>query len=1093
MAKAYDFKARASRLQDIKQDEAHKNLRKAAELFVSIGKADLAAECFIDLGDFKKAGRIYFLKGGTCDMKKAGECFRSARCYQLAAESYAEGNHIAECLAACLEGDLLDKGLQYILGWKGDTSVNSEYLNWNAELVKVAHNFLEKCAIEFHARKDMHAMMKFVRAFDSIVSTRKFLRSVDCLEELLKLEDESGNFLEAAEIADELGNTPLQADLLFKAGQFKESSILLLWHVFANSLWNPSSGGWPLKLFSHKDDLLLKSKLIAAKEDGIFSELVDTEVKLLSHKNNKISSLWQYFGDSAQHQSLRGQFISVRKILDVHFDSEASSYVWGDELPVDLEKESLQRILFDQKSPATLFHFWKHLSTLIVQCCKSIQDIDSKTFDDMGVVEFCLNFFGVRRQSTRYRLLIPDAQWVKNLNVPGSFSKCGKFNFVDKSGLVLAVRKYWEAELVSTSLKVLETLQILHDFSVNSSRSVFRQSMCLIYMYKVTGFLHECNYSYCKINEGEKLREYCQLSHRFIFNVFPRDWRHSMVRNMICLRQNQDAQDLLSGIISQTIRTRSPLTYRQIGKVLMIFLGSDREFSGRFLEDEAWKDVFEILRQTRKSDALCEYLQVNLTSGRGNNQDRISAIIKFLIALEDSYRHYGKVTNDHISLGCFIYVIDRLVILSSGFQELFFTMKSSFTEWILHEQPDTYECSFTLLTDSHFSVQHAYDYVIKIITWLLFSRRDVEEWIRICNFNPYSYPRLLCLRLVVLLVLICLNSGNYFHFLKQILDNNDIRHLLPRKFYDLCYAATCNGILDLSMVAKALETIGDPLVIVSFTESRPQITAPAAIFIGMAKNLKKDDILDLLFPRGTMDQSQGVSVLVPTAETAEILGEPSLVGESSSGNSITVKSSAIPHIGNKESSIDMDYNDTVFDWVCFKEIYDHLRSGRILNKEMFTRLDFEEKVEESINSVTAAVALSSANERLSDGDINLTDEMDKFLEDLHELSSAFGSRNEELEENGKHIEQLLGKLLSRRPLLESYFNELLAVDEPVDWEFETDEKSENQDEISRESDSKDDCNIPGHETESDDKKLATGKGDGEGMANTEAEKGSHDD
>ena len=44
---------------------------------------------------------------------------------------------------------------------------------------------------------DVNNMMHFVKAFKSINEARKFLKSKSCLDELLKLELEAGNFIEA--------------------------------------------------------------------------------------------------------------------------------------------------------------------------------------------------------------------------------------------------------------------------------------------------------------------------------------------------------------------------------------------------------------------------------------------------------------------------------------------------------------------------------------------------------------------------------------------------------------------------------------------------------------------------------------------------------------------------------------------------------------------------------------------------------------------------------------------------------------------------------------------------------------------------------
>ena len=56
MAKASGLKAMADYMRTSKPEEANSVLREAAEIFEAIGKADIAARCFADLGEYEKAG-----------------------------------------------------------------------------------------------------------------------------------------------------------------------------------------------------------------------------------------------------------------------------------------------------------------------------------------------------------------------------------------------------------------------------------------------------------------------------------------------------------------------------------------------------------------------------------------------------------------------------------------------------------------------------------------------------------------------------------------------------------------------------------------------------------------------------------------------------------------------------------------------------------------------------------------------------------------------------------------------------------------------------------------------------------------------------
>lgn len=58
-AKASGLKAAADRMRDSNPKVACTFLREAAEIFDSIGKAELAAICYYDLGEFERAGMNY--------------------------------------------------------------------------------------------------------------------------------------------------------------------------------------------------------------------------------------------------------------------------------------------------------------------------------------------------------------------------------------------------------------------------------------------------------------------------------------------------------------------------------------------------------------------------------------------------------------------------------------------------------------------------------------------------------------------------------------------------------------------------------------------------------------------------------------------------------------------------------------------------------------------------------------------------------------------------------------------------------------------------------------------------------------------------
>ncbi|KAL2923663.1 TPR and ankyrin repeat-containing protein 1 [Bienertia sinuspersici] len=106
--------------------------------------------------------------------------------------------------------------------------------------------FLHKCALVSHKQQDKQAMMKYVKDFSSLKSMRIFLKELGCFDELVELELENGNHLEAAKFARHMGNILREADILEQASSFADACQLYLAFVFASSLWADGNKGWPL-------------------------------------------------------------------------------------------------------------------------------------------------------------------------------------------------------------------------------------------------------------------------------------------------------------------------------------------------------------------------------------------------------------------------------------------------------------------------------------------------------------------------------------------------------------------------------------------------------------------------------------------------------------------------------------------------------------------------------------------------------------------------------------------------------------------------------------------------------------------------------
>ncbi|GAY56594.1 hypothetical protein CUMW_173100 [Citrus unshiu] len=607
--------------------EANVYLREAAKIFEAIGKADSAAKCFYDLGEYERAGRIYMERCEKPELKNAGECFSLAGCYELAADVYARGNFFSECLAVCSKGKLFDIGLQYINYWKQQADTDVGLVGRSKDINKIEQDFLQSCALHYHGLNDNKSMMKFVKAFHSVDLMRNFLKSKSCFDELLVLEEESGNFMDAVKIAKLRGDILRTADLLQKAGNFKEACNLTLNYVLSNSLWSPGSKGWPLKQFTQKKELLDKAKSLAKNDSEQFYEFVCTEADILSDHQSDLLILNQQLNASKKHQSNSGETISVRKILNFHLKTNSSKYVWEDELVLDLKAHSEETICRNGVTVQTLVYFWDCWKDNIVNVLQYLGCLKSQHFNDFrSYGDFCLNYLGVWKQynnlNTTYLLLNSDADWVRELD-----NKSGKLTSINVHQLVEAARSYWNSELLSVGMSVLGNLEALYKQSSKNSPSMSWQVPCLAYMYEVAKFLLSSKYLNLQYHAKGLHKFVDQSTEHFFDFIFPPDWRESMTKNMIFLRGTELYRNIIKEIIFKNIGLKINLSHRLIGSTVVMILGTGklsndvyervaRRFDGNspwkeFVKSLSWNMGFESCQGSasyRNSDELEEFL-----------------------------------------------------------------------------------------------------------------------------------------------------------------------------------------------------------------------------------------------------------------------------------------------------------------------------------------------------------------------------------------------------------------------------------------------------------------------------------------------------
>lgn len=744
-------------------------------------------------------------------------------------------------------GELLELGLQFVQNCKQNAPTGLERVKETHELTIIEQELLERCARYYHDRKDNESMMRYVSSFQSIDLRRAFLKSLNCLDELLLLEEEQGNFLEASEIAEHKGDLLRKSNLLEKSGNFKEASEVILWYVLVESLWAPGSKGWPLKQFSQKDELLTKAKSYAKNHSDLFHTSVCMEVNVLSNQESSLLGMSEYLSIFQSRKSLSGEILTSWRMLDYHLNTMPAKFEWNDLLVNNLMKNSEVRIYQNRVSIETLVYFWNHWKQNILKVIDYLwgyglyNGTEYKSYE-----EFCLNYFGVRKyhgsEGSFYAVVNSNANWVKNvgsslLRVNGYMVRVGARQFFQ------VALDYWLSELLRVGIEVLVTLKSLHEHSVESKFSLFSQSMCLIHVFEIVKFLQDYNFPNCKKSDTWTMKKYHEQSTVHLFgNIFHLDCRNSITEDMVSLRGTKICMDILEeAILGNIVVTNRRPSYGQMGRVVMMILASGkqtfdvfdkimRSFDGKLL----WRKLFETLSENTRP--------ISDFSGTSNGN---LLVYIFKDVMVDTYFADWRTERDYISPACFLYLLERLLILAAKCRGCFFTTRSSCVEWLIYEDWSV-DSTARLENDLDLTLAMGdiYDFMAVRAQELLLNKHDTMQWISMNNLEGFHH--VLFFRLVVLLCLICVNSGKHFDILFKLLDRSDVRSELPQAFLDALQRIRECYIID--ALAEALAKFDNPLVIVSSTENFSKSKYSNAIFLDVNVKKCREDILRELFP-----------------------------------------------------------------------------------------------------------------------------------------------------------------------------------------------------------------------------------------------------
>ncbi|KAJ6726124.1 MAMMARY TURMOR VIRUS RECEPTOR-like protein 1 2 MTVR1 2 [Salix purpurea] len=957
LSKAAGLKAAADRMHSSNPEMASVARRQAAEIFESIGKAEYAAECFYMLKEYDRAG-------------------------------------VLQSLLSCTFGFLMFMLVMTIACVPLQLKyMQKAVISPSACLHVPMENSLTRACIIYNTGNNTGLQIKDAEKW--IRLNKSFWRA-GALMSFLLLEVESGNFLEAAGIAKQKGELVHEADLLGKGGHFKEASLLILWFVFANSLWSTGSKGWPLKQFLQKEELLTKAKLLAKDVSDQFYEFVHTEAEILLNSQHSLLEIHQSLDSSRRHSSIRGEILSARKILDMHLHLNTSKYWWENDVVSDLARLSERNFLNNQVSAETLVYFWNFWKDKIVNifkflACPEMQGVTE--YRDFG--EFCLNYMGVKKEfknlNAIYFLMNSDAQWLRD--IPRKFIRReGSLVSVDVHQFVSAAQSYWRLELLSVGMNVLTNLEALYNLSVRNSLSLFCQSRSLVHIYEVAKFLLNCQFLSSQHNDIKALRKFTRLATESFYDcIYPRDWRESLKENMISLRRNGICRNLLKEVIFENVSSKNKLSYAQLGRITLMILGSGEMLC------EPYEKKADGLEWNSSWKAFIEDLCRNV------NEE--SYMQKLHEALVDTYNANWRI-RDYILPGCFLYMLERQLILLSYFQGNFLTTKSSFVEWLIYQEGHGSPSFESLMGNAPPSLARNLAFIVDVVQHFLYNDKDMMDWIRVTENVKVmkDYHAVVVLRLVVIICLVYLNFGWCADLLSNLLGRINITKQLPRQFYDAIQKRRKYNFLNLNLnvVAEAFSKIDNPLV----SES-------------------KDNVLRILFPKtdataqvhtGAIEANTRSSFKRIVSQGIEDPGKipelPSNVGDVANWNS---------RCGKKDEDKPPLRHDRLWEICEALKFQNHGIDER-------TNIACDPTFKVDINRITcllkAAIDGCFQNNPPSGDKKNLLEEASIMLDEMRQLNAALEMREPELESDFSTIGELLEKLLSRRPRMELFLNQI---------------------------------------------------------------------
>ncbi|XP_071702054.1 uncharacterized protein [Rutidosis leptorrhynchoides] len=687
--------------------------------------------------------------------------------------------------------------------------------------------------IYFYKKNDMAVNVECVKTINEIKEIEKdvvdlmcsFLTLKNRLNELRLLKEVCGDFVEALKSTNEDDYS-------------LEATLRRLWYVMFGSLWDHGEKAWPLKDFTQKDELLRDvNSYVNHHPDSQESALMRTEVSILSGVEISLPQMSKCLRETRNKTSVRSHFLISRQLLDSHL------LLPNEDWTITHLEAELSKDVVCLEGFSYFWIYWKELIWELIKWKFTWRHYDITWHDyecSMNVYDgFISNYFGVRNYYYRYGnnlVLDAEAQWVKETNP--ILARDGYFNLIHEREFSSAVSQYWCSELLVVAEKVFEKLESLRVYATENNFPVHLQRKILTSLYQLTKSLQKCKIPYSRKQARSIVNKYIRpCVEQFLTKAFHIDWRISHAKEMIFLRGTETCRDMLKEAVNTDRKYRRGSTRWQIGRIAMIFMGSNlTKLNGntknRIIHwySPNWRDLF-----------------MRLTNGDSSTSKNWNIAVSLHSVVKETFSAGFGRANVEMSPACFLYFLERILILSFCFRGYVFTTRLSFVEWIGYENWSMVSGVGCVISKD--TRDNIFDSLASIVIDMLkLNFQEVlKEWVTKSEEPESSYPTLV-LRLIVLLSLICVNSEEHYNqVLLDILGHGHIVSLLTSSFRETLIRGMQEDRL-MDAVADACEEIDNPLVIVNFKEEFGLVVPQNAINLNLQDlNSGKEQLVDLLY------------------------------------------------------------------------------------------------------------------------------------------------------------------------------------------------------------------------------------------------------